>query len=97
MGMGRNPGDELRPLPDNIWGAPLTADMEYIGPSIVEIDCTLAATKAADVGFVIKITGEPTDEQRERAVQVAEATFRDMIGVRRRMMKLRDEPAPEEA
>lgn len=93
--IGPNPGDELRPQPDNIWGTPLSTDLTYIGPSMVDIEWTLAATKAADIGFKITITGEPTDEQREKAVAAAEATMKDMLMARRRAIKMRDEPAPE--
>lgn len=92
--IGPNPGDELRS--DNIWAAPLSTDMQYIGPSLVEIEWTLAATKAADIGFKITITGNPTEDQSEKAVTAAEATMKDMLMARRRAMKMRDEPAPEE-
>lgn len=68
---------------------------ELIESPRVDIDMTLAATKAADIGFTIAITGSPNPEQIDAAVRAAESACTAMIYARRRMMALRDEKPPE--
>lgn len=66
---------------------------ESIDPRI-DITFTLAATKAADVGFVIELHGAPDQEQIDAAIGSAETAIVRALGLRQKAMYIRDNPPP---
>lgn len=86
--VGPNPGDVPR------W--PTSEESTFLAPPSVEVTFTLAATRAADIGFTIEVQGEPTDDAIDSAIERGERAIAKALVVRQRAMYFRDNPPPVE-
>lgn len=79
------------------WFTGQQGEIQYIGPSSVEAEFTLAATKSGDVGFSVKIEGDVTDDRIDKVTRGAARAALKMMETRTLLQVINIDPNALEA